>query len=112
MLINEWQEQFLKLVTEGKYNVFPPAMIKALLAEEADYDKWTDMAEKFFSRYEGLTITISGLHGIDNGLTPAKVWWDLQLIADPTVGSLMTEGGETIDGEGGARLLRSNHGSN
>ena len=99
MLINEWQEQFLKLVTEGKYNVFPPAMIKALLAEEADYDKWTDMAEKFFSRYEGLTITISGLHGIDNGQTPAKVWWDLQLIADPAVSSLMTEGGETIDGE-------------
>ena len=104
MLITEWQEQFLKLVTEGKYIVFPPAMIKALLAEEADYDKWTDMAEKFFSRYEGLTITISGLHGVDNGLTPAKVWWDLQLIADPAVGSLMTEGGETIDGEDGAPI--------
>ena len=104
MLITEWQEQFLKLVTEGKYNVFPPAMIKALLAEEADYDKWTDMAEKFFSRYEGLTITISGLHGVDNGLTPAKVWWDLQLIADSAVGSLMTEGGETIDGEDGAPI--------
>lgn len=63
MTITEWQEKFLQLVTEGKYNVFPPATIKALLAEEADYMKWAEMAEKFFSRYEGLTISVSGHNG-------------------------------------------------
>ena len=73
MTITEWQEKFLQLVTEGKYNVFPPAMIKALLAEEADYTKWTEMAEKFFSRYEGLTITISGHNGVEKGLTPSPL---------------------------------------
>ena len=91
MLINEWQEKFLQLVTEGKYNVFPPAMIKALLAEEADYTKWTEMAEKFFSRYEGLTITISGHNGAEKGLTPAALWWDIDLIAEPAPEGLLME---------------------
>ena len=97
MLITEWQEKFLQLVTEGKYNVFPPAMIKALLAEEADYTKWTAMAEKFFSRYEGLTITISGHNGTEKGLTPAALWWDIDLIAEPAPGGLLMENGDPID---------------
>lgn len=97
MLINEWQEKFLQLVTEGKYNVFPPAMIKALLAEEADYTKWTEMAEKFFSRYEGLTITISGHSGTEKGLTPAALWWDIDLIAEPAPEGLLLENGDPID---------------
>ena len=98
MLINEWQEKFLQLVTEGKYNVFPPAMIKALLAEEADYTKWTEMAEKFFSRYEGLTITISGHNGVEKGLTPSALWWDIDLVAEPAPEGLLLESGDPIDG--------------
>ena len=97
MLITEWQEKFLQLVTEGKYNVFPPAMIKALLAEEADYTKWTAMAEKFFSRYEGLTITISGHNGTGKGLTPAAPWWDIDLIAEPAPEGPLMENGDPID---------------
>ena len=97
MLITEWQEKFLQLVTEGKYNVFPPAMIKALLAEEADYTKWTAMAEKFFSRYEGLTITISGHNGAEKGLTPAAIWWDIDLIAEPAPEGLLMENCDPID---------------
>ena len=82
MLITEWQEKFLQLITEGRYSVFPPAMIKALLAEEADYMKWTEMAEKFFSRYEGLTISVSGHNGAEKGLTPAALWWDIDLVVN------------------------------
>ena len=99
MLITEWQEKFLQLVTERKYNVFPPAMIKALLAGEADYTKWTEMAEKFFSRYEGLTITISGHNGVEKGLTPAALWWDIDLIAEPAPEGLLMENGDLINGE-------------
>ena len=99
MLINEWQEKFLQLVTEGKYNVFPPAMIKAWLAEEADYTKWTEMAEKFFSRYEGLTITISGHNGTEKGLTPAALWWDIDLIAEPAPEGLRLKSGDPVNGE-------------
>ena len=97
MLINEWQEKFLQLVTEGKYNVFPPAMIKALLTEEADYTKWTEMAEKVFSRYEGLTITISGHNGVEKGLTPAALWWDIDLIAEPAPEGLLMGSSDPID---------------
>ena len=104
MLITEWQEKFLQLITEGRYSVFPPAMIKALLAEEADYTKWTEMAEKFFSRYEGLTISISGHNGVEKGLTPAALWWDIDLVADPAIGALSTEAGEPIDGENGTQI--------
>lgn len=99
MLITEWQEKFLQLVTEGKYNVFPPAMIKALLAEEADYTKWTAMAEKFFSRYEGLTITISGHNEAEKRLTPAALWWDIDLIAEPAPEGLLMESSNPINGE-------------
>ena len=82
MLITVWQEKFLQLITEEGCSVFPSAMVKALLAEEADYMKWTEMAEKFFSRYEGLTISISGNNGAEKGLTPAALWWDIDLVVN------------------------------
>ena len=60
MLITEWQEKFLQLVTGGKYNVFPPAMIKALLESPADAAEFKQKAYALLAPYESLTVSVSG----------------------------------------------------
>lgn len=102
MLITEWQEKFLRLVTEGKYNVFPPAMIRALLADPESLEAWTAMANEFFAPYEGLTITVSGLGGAYKGLTPASLRLDLSQVVAPE--ALQMETGEGITGEDGSPI--------
>lgn len=104
MLITEWQDKFRAAVLDRQYNIYPPAMVKALLTPETDAATFMQLAAKYFAPYESLTVTSTPYPHIAG---PRELWNDIADIenAPPEPEALLTETGGNIQTESGGNIL-------
>lgn len=102
MLIPEWQAQFIKSV-QGQYNIYPPAMINALMGVETDAAVFKAKAKKFFAQYESATVSSTPGSQVLDPLSPRALWFALETIVDGPAGPVRTEEGKPVLTEGGVK---------
>lgn len=106
MLITEWQARFIQSV-QGQYNIYPPAMINALMGVETDAAVFKAKAKEFFAPYEAATISSTPGSRVLDPLSPRALWFAIETIVDgtPGPGPITTEDGKPILTEGGLKPI-------
>lgn len=105
LTVVQWQAEFQKMVLQKKWNVFPPALIKQMLLPEADPAAFVSKAKALIRPYESEVVTVSGLTGQNEPLSPRWLYLELLKIdTTPAIFEVMTEASTPVLAENGDYL--------